>query len=60
MFIAREKELKILDSKILSDQFEFGIIYGRRRIGKTSLLQEVVKNMEQSIMSLMKWVWNIT
>lgn len=43
MFIAREKELKILDSKILSDQFEFGIIYGRRRIGKTSLLQEVVK-----------------
>lgn len=43
MFIGREKELKILDSKINSDSFEFGIVYGRRRIGKTRLLQEVVK-----------------
>lgn len=43
MFIGREKELRNLDSKINSEQFEFGIIYGRRRIGKTRLLQEVVK-----------------
>ena len=43
MFIGREKELKLLDTKINSNKFEFGIVYGRRRIGKTRLLQEVVK-----------------
>lgn len=43
MFIGREKELNILSKKIASDRFEFGIVYGRRRIGKTRLLQEIVK-----------------
>ena len=42
MFVGREKELQIIEKKISSDNFEFGIIYGRRRIGKTRLLQEVV------------------
>lgn len=42
MFIGREKELKTLENKIKSSNFEFGIIYGRRRIGKTRLLQEIV------------------
>jgi len=41
MFIGRESELKIIQSKIDSDRFEFGILYGRRRIGKTRLLSEV-------------------
>lgn len=44
MFIGRENELRILENKIKSNHFEFGIIYGRRRIGKTKLLQELVKN----------------
>lgn len=44
MFIGRESEMNILTNKIQSKQFEFGIIYGRRRVGKTRLLQEVVKN----------------
>ncbi len=44
MFIGREKELGILKNKIKSNNFEFGIIYGRRRIGKTKLLQELVKD----------------
>ena len=44
MFIAREKELKILNNKIDSNNFEFGIIYGRKRIGKTRLLLEIFKN----------------
>ena len=43
MFIGREKELKLLNTKINSSKFEFGIVYGRRRISKTRLLQEVVK-----------------
>lgn len=44
MFIGRKEELQILESKINSDSFEFGIIYGRRRIGKTHLLLEARKN----------------
>ncbi len=43
MFIGREKELELIDRKIRSNQFEFGLVYGRRRIGKTKLLEEVVK-----------------
>lgn len=33
MFIGREKELGIIENRIKSDRFEFGILYGRRRIG---------------------------
>lgn len=42
MFIGREKELNIFKKRIESKGFEFGLIYGRRRIGKTRLLQEIV------------------
>ena len=40
MFIQREKELEILEEAYNSTNFEFLVLYGRRRIGKTSLLQE--------------------
>jgi len=43
MFVGRKGELELLDKKINSNKFEFGIVYGRRRIGKTRLLQEIVK-----------------
>lgn len=43
MFIGRKKEISILTEKIKSKAFEFGLIYGRRRIGKTRLLLEVAK-----------------
>lgn len=44
MFIGREKELKQLEKQYSSHKFEFAVIYGRRRIGKTSLIQEFIKN----------------
>lgn len=43
MFIGRENEQKLLIEKIESNKFEFGIVYGRRRVGKTSLLNHVLK-----------------
>lgn len=43
MFIGRKKELATIEQKIKTTSFEFGIVYGRRRIGKTWLLQEVVR-----------------
>lgn len=38
--IGRKEELKHLNDLYNSDQFEFLIMYGRRRIGKTTILQE--------------------
>ena len=40
MFIGRQDELKRLEELCCSDSFEFLVMYGRRRVGKTSLLKE--------------------
>lgn len=40
MFNGRKKELSILENAYSSNVFEFLVLYGRRRIGKTMLLQE--------------------
>ena len=40
MLLAREKELQLLEQLYCSDRFEFLLLYGRRRVGKTRLLQE--------------------
>ena len=44
MFYGRKKELNVLEKRFSSDKFEFGFVYGQRRIGKTSLLDEFGKN----------------
>lgn len=44
MFVGREIETTLIQEKINSDSFEFGILYGRRRIGKTRLLTEIMKS----------------
>ena len=43
MFIGRERELKELNDRFNSGRFEMGIIYGARRIGKTSILKHFIK-----------------
>lgn len=48
MFIGREKELNALDKLYQSDKFEFAVIYGRRRVGKTALINHFI-NDKQSI-----------
>lgn len=42
MFIGREKELNALDKLYRSDKFEFIVIYGRRRVGKTALINRFI------------------
>lgn len=44
MFYGRKDELAFLEEKYASNRAEFIVIYGRRRIGKTALLREFVKN----------------
>ena len=42
MFIGRDKELNSLDKLYKSDKFEFVVIYGRRRVGKTALINQFI------------------
>ncbi|MCD8014879.1 MAG: ATP-binding protein [Lachnospiraceae bacterium] len=44
MFIGRERELEALNQLYRSDQFEFTVIYGRRRVGKTALINQFIQD----------------
>lgn len=46
MFIGRERELDALNKKYVSDRFEFVVIYGRRRVGKTALINHFIGDKE--------------
>lgn len=43
MFLGREKELESLERMYAKGNFQMAVVYGRRRIGKTSLLNEFIK-----------------
>lgn len=42
MFIGRQKELDALSKLYKSNKFEFAVLYGRRRVGKTALINEFI------------------
>ena len=42
MFIGRGRELSALEKLYKSDKFEFAVIYGRRRVGKTALINKFI------------------
>lgn len=44
MFIGRETEIRELNKRYESNRFECVVLYGRRRIGKTALINEFTKN----------------
>lgn len=46
MFVGRERELNKLNTMYHSNQFEFAVIYGRRRVGKTTLIREFMKDKQ--------------
>ena len=46
MFIGRERELNDLNQRYKSDKFELAVIYGRRRVGKTTLINEFIKDKD--------------
>lgn len=43
MFFGRERELASLEKMYQKSNFQMAVVYGRRRIGKTALLNEFVK-----------------
>ncbi len=46
MFIGRERELKKLNELYHVNGFQFPVIYGRRRVGKTTLINEFIKDKD--------------
>lgn len=44
MFIKREKELKKLNTLYYTQKFQLAIIYGKKQVGKTSLIKEFCKD----------------
>lgn len=46
MFIGRERELQELNRLFESDRFEFAVIYGRRRVGKTALITQFIRDKD--------------
>ena len=46
LFIGRESELRFLNDAYESDKAEFVVLYGRRRVGKTELLNEFCKDKD--------------
>ncbi|MFB6158122.1 MAG: ATP-binding protein [Candidatus Nanohalobium sp.] len=43
-FFDRESEMEALEKRYSSDSFEFFILYGRRRVGKTELIKEFCRD----------------
>jgi len=72
MFIGRKKELQNLNSLYDTDRFQFPVIYGRRRVGKTALINEFIKdkdtiyftgietNAKQNLENFSKSIFNYT
>ncbi len=48
MFIGRKKELGVLEDTYKKPGFQMTVIYGRRRIGKSRLITEFLKNKKAS------------
>lgn len=46
MFVGRKQELEKLNTLYKSEHFEFVVFYGRRRVGKTTLIKEFIKDKE--------------
>ena len=55
MFIGRKKELGELNKLYNSDKFEFTVIYGRRRVGKTALINEFTKNKDTIFLTIVSF-----
>jgi hypothetical protein len=49
MFINRQKELQLLEEEYSSNDFRFTVIYGRRRVGKTTLLKKYISSSKPYI-----------
>ena len=50
-FIGRERELAILRQRFESDRSENILVYGRRRVGKSELIRQALREVEGVVIS---------
>lgn len=48
-FVDRENELEMLESRFESETAELIVVYGRRRLGKSALVREAVRDRENTV-----------
>ncbi|MGN8832947.1 hypothetical protein ACTQV0_11195 [Selenomonas montiformis] len=48
-FIGRQHELAVIRQKLASNRAESLLVYGRRRVGKSELIKEALKDVEATI-----------
>jgi AAA+ ATPase superfamily predicted ATPase len=53
-FLGRETELRALEDAYRRDGFQMAVVYGRRRIGKTTLLREFCKDKKAVFFTAIK------
>ena len=53
-FIGRQRELSDLNTLYSQDKFQLFVLYGRRRVGKTTLLNEFCKGKDAIFYSACK------
>ena len=70
MFFGRNNELKIMNKRYKAEKFECIVVYGRRRVGKTALINEFCKDKktiyfsalnasaQENLHVLSKEIWN--
>lgn len=70
MFFCRDNELKIMNKRYKAEKFECIVVYGRRRVGKTALINEFCKDKktiyfsalnasaQENLHVLSKEIWN--
>jgi AAA+ ATPase superfamily predicted ATPase len=44
MFVGRQKELQVLEEEYQKDDFRLTVLYGRRRVGKTTLIKKHISS----------------
>ena len=49
MFIGRETELKRINSTLQLDSFKAVLVYGRRRVGKTELINQAIRECKNLV-----------
>ena len=55
VFRGRDAELKLLDRKYNQSGFNMVVLYGRRRVGKTRLVNQFIKEHDGKYISFMYW-----